>query len=463
MCSFAVSELGTADFGDKRLNNRVIKMAKDLSRQPEKSIPQIYSSVWGDTKGCYRFFDNEKVSSEKVLKPHQDNTYERVKTYSTVLVIQDTSSVDYSKHNETEGLGYLERKNFQGIKLHTIMAATVEGLPLGLIGQKMWERDNNEYGKKLNRKEKATEDKESYRWIENRNKANALLPEGLRKIHIADRESDIYEFISMPRDKNDDFIIRMYHDRKLMEDGRKIKKKLDESEIRGRYKVEIGRSNRREQRQANLIVKYEKLELRAPVKPYSKLEPTEVTVIYAYEDNAPKNEPPIEWYLITSIEVGNLDQACKCLEYYSKRWLIERFHFILKSGCKIEELQLRTARRLENAIALYSIIAWRLLWMLYFSRLDGKKSYRYVLSKEEMTMLYIHYNPNADSLPKKELTVEDVIRLIARLGGFLNRKSDGTPGIKSLWRGYSIFLEVMYFFEKIKDSPMLNTKLMGNA
>ncbi len=249
MSSFAAYELSKADFGDKRLTKRIVKMVEGLSRNPEKTIPQNLSS-WGDIKGCYRFMSNDKVTPEKVHNAHRQSTLSRIENYETVLLIQDTTSIDYSSHEQTKGLGYLERKYLSGILLHSTLALSIEGLPLGILTQQMWERPMEQYGKKHKRSKLPIEEKESYRWLSHRKESNELIPNHTHRIHIADQECDICDFLNMVRSEKEDYIIRMRHNRKLDIDGQKIKETMDRAMQRFKLIVEVGRSNKRKPRRA---------------------------------------------------------------------------------------------------------------------------------------------------------------------------------------------------------------------
>ena len=269
-----------------------------------------------------------------------------------------------------------------------------------------------QYGKKHMRSKLPIEEKESYRWLSHRKDSNELIPNNTHRIHIADRECGIYDFLNMVRSEKEDYVIRMRHNRKLDIDGQKIKETMNRARQRYKLMVEVGRGNRRKPRSAELSVKYERLSILSPGK---KNETTDVTVIHAKEIAPPKNEPAIEWYLLTSLEIKDYQGASNCLKYYAYRWMIERLHYVLKSGCKIEELQLRHASRLENAISVFMIIAWRILWTLHFSRIKPTLRYDYLISKEELTVLKIATKKKF----KKELgdnpSVEEIVYLIGRL------------------------------------------------
>ncbi|WP_348256623.1 IS4 family transposase [Leptolyngbya sp. PL-A3] len=159
-----------------------------------------------------------------------------------------------------------------------------------------------------------------------------------------------------------------------------------------------------------------------------------VQVILAEEEHPPDREEAIRWLLLTTVTVNDLQEAQQCLRWYSYRWLIERYHYVLKSGCHIEQLQLETADRIERALAAYAMVAWRLLWVTYLARRSPEQSYDEVFEAYEWQALYctIHHS---SLLPSTPPTLHECIRWIAQLGGFIERKGDGEPGVKTIWRG----------------------------
>ena len=160
-----------------------------------------------------------------------------------------------------------------------------------------------------------------------------------------------------------------------------------------------------------------------------------VQAILAEEENPPAVEKAVSWLLLTTLPVVNYRDACDCLEKYAARWLIERFHYVLKSGCGVEELQLETAARMEKAIFTYAIVAWRLLWLTYEARKNPEKKIDRVLNEQEWKVLCLATEKNK-ALPTQSPTLREGVRKIASLGGFLGRKGDGEPGVKTLWRGW---------------------------
>ena len=419
-------------FKDARLEKRLDRIIDQLQPKLGASVPQA-SGNYHQAKAVYRFWDNKKVTTEGILSEPIRVCKSKCLQAEVVLSIQDTSDLDFSNLRRTSGLGYLEQKYLLGIKLHTAIAVNGNGLPLGILKEHYWERPLEEYGKKKDRKKKDITEKESYRWVEFQNALNKELQEVKQLIHICDREGDIYEFLSAERSSNQHILLRIVQDRIISDDTHRIKTYLNSLPLMGRTIVSVGRNGSEAPREAELELRYGKVKIQCPLtqKKSSKSQEIELTVIKAKElDESVSN--PIEWYLATDLPVASTTDVEQCLRYYSYRWLIERFHYILKSGCKIEDLQLERSNRLENAVATYTILAMRILELTYLSRIQPELNADTVLSQDEIFLLKKKYSKR---VTQKDLLLSEAIILIAMLGGFMGRKSDGMPGVMTIWRG----------------------------
>ena len=437
MDDWAESELGEANFGDQRLTNRFVRITRDLATKPEGSVPQACGD-WAGTKGAYRFWDNENVTPEKIRAAHQDKTVERVKEHGTVLAIQDTSSMNYASHKATKGLGPIDGHRTQGFHVHSVLAVSPDGVPSGLLHQKVWSRDPEEKRTKEERKKLPIEEKESYRWLESVEATkNAVSPE-THIITVADREADIFELFALPRPDNMDLLIRAAQDRCVqVEDPEK--KKLWESVEAVSESSEIMTTHLEHQpgipaRDVKFTLRWRPVTIRVPSNKKKKYQNVTLTAILVTETEAPEGVEPLTWLLLTSLPVETFAQAAQCVVWYRFRWLIERYHFVLKSGCQLEELQLETAERLEKALATYCIVAWRLLWLTYQSRKTPDISCESAFQTYEWHALYT-FTHKTNVLPPTPPSLHEVILWIAKLGGFLARSSDGEPGVKTIWRG----------------------------
>ena len=181
--SWAHEELGKAYFGDKRLTKRFIQITSDIAAQPDGSVPQACGSE-AATKATYRFLDNKNVTPEAIRASHQDKTVERVKEYKTVLAIQDTTSLNYTAHKATSGLGPIDGNGSNGLHVHSVLAVSSDGIPLGLVHQQDWARDPKEKGKKDKRKKLPIEEKESYRWLQSLEATKQAMHKEIGRAHV---------------------------------------------------------------------------------------------------------------------------------------------------------------------------------------------------------------------------------------------------------------------------------------
>ncbi len=427
-------ELKYADLGDARRNERLVTTVKKLSSAPGKSIPQLCESE-AEMRATYQFFANRRIKAQDILAAHTASTIERVKDHETVLSVQDTTDLDFSKHRKKRNMGYLDKPKTKGMKVHTSLCVTTDGVPLGVLAQKTWARPAIKTNK-LDPK-RAIENKESYRWLETQQIVEELIPENIQVVTVADREADIYELFAQPRRPGAELLIRAYHERvvKTGEDGEEIatiSQAIAQVKPCGKITLELKRTPRRKPRKATITVRYAQLEIQPP---YGKdLKPISINVILAEEENPPFNKKPVRWLLLTTLPVETFEDARQYLEWYSYRWLVERYHYTLKSGCQIEKLQLESLDRIERALATYDIVAWRLLWLTYQARCHPNDDGGDIVTAEQWQVLY-SLTHNSSEEPKGAPTVEQCVNAIAKLGGFLGRKIDGFPGVKVLWRG----------------------------
>lgn len=436
-------EMGYLVLGEKRLEQRALKIISDLSQNPTGSIPE-FCGDWAATKATYEFFKNSVSAPERLLAAQGQATLQRMKEHPLILILQDTTSFDYSAHPMTERLGPLDNEKCQGFFAHSSLAVTAEGLPLGVLAQQTWMRDPNELGQRHQRHQRTIEDKESYKWLQGLNESTREHPAQVQAIVVSDRESDIFEYFVHPRPANVDLLVRARHDRKLMDETYKLWLALSSSPIRGKIQVEVGRRQNQPPRVAECQVYFKRVKSRPPKKRGAhspQLEPVVLWAVLVREIHPPEDIEPLEWLLLTTLEITTFDQACQFIEYYTRRWLIERFHFVLKSGCALEQRQLGHADRLICFLAIANVVAWRLLWQTYLGRLDSDLPCTVVLAEYEWKALYSFIHKTAVAPPEIP-TLGQVTHWIAQLGGFLGRKSDGQPGVKVLWRGWRRLFDI---------------------
>jgi hypothetical protein len=422
------------DLGDQRLNRRARRLLERLGDKPMVSIPAACNG-WSETRAAYRLFDTPKVTAEAVLAPHIANTVERMREHPRVLCIQDTSEIDYTGKPSMQGLGPLNLEIRQGLYLHPTLALTPERLCLGLLDGYTWTREPGSLGqhKDANR---PLEEKESVRWVDGYQRVNELaeqLPD-TRLTYVADREADIYDlFVEAPCPESAaDWLVRGQHDR-VLGDDKTLRRHLADAPVLAETTFERPATHGCKARTVHQQIQVVRVTLPAPHRPDRTLPDVEVTAILATEPQPPAGEEPVEWLLLTNLPVETPEQALEKLQWYLCRWQIEVFFRILKSGCRIEKLQLEKLERLEPALAFYMIIAWRVLFLTMLGRECPEMPCDVVFEQAEWQAVYIvtERKPPPDTPP----TLDQMVRRVAGLGGFLNRKSDGFPGPQTLWIG----------------------------
>jgi hypothetical protein len=434
MHKITVKDFPHLNLGDIRRDERFVTIINNISSQPGSSIPK-QNKGWYDTKATYSFFKNGDVSLEELKRTIMLYGATKVADEITVLIPHDISNISYNDL-QAEGLGYLDNKEGEGILCYSSIATTTEGLPLSLLYQHTWTRSPEQLGKSSKRKELPFEEKESYQWYEAMSEVNDLLGNGIHKVHIADRGADIYELFFHAFESNTDLLIRARHNRKLT-NGSHLWDNIADQPVAAIVTLDIPDKTGKKKLQIQAEVKYHDIEILRPATNKDSYQSVVLTAIEIKEKaNAGKSdEDLIHWKLLTTLEIKEVTGALQCVKWYTHRWLIERFHYVLKSGTKIEELQLKNAESLQKAIAVYSIAAFRVMQLVYESRHHPEVSCEVVLTKAQWMTLYMLIH-NSNQLPVQPPSLQQAVLWIGRLGGHLGRKSDGPPGLKTVWQGY---------------------------
>ena len=435
MC-WVEDEYELSSLGDERLDRRAKRVLRDFSSSPTASIPSSMKS-FSETAGAYRFFQNDKVTLENVLEPHKLKTIERVRSEREVLILQDTSELDFSsKQEKIEGLGRLNVEARRGLFIHPLLALTPDRLCLGVVGAQLYARGEKR-SSAAKRKKTPIEDKESYRWIEGYNEACKVAEEcpDTTVIVVADREADIHELFLEAEFGEAEWIVRAKHDRRLV-DGDEAKylfDTLENTKPLGEVVCNLAGKAGKKGREATLSIVAIELTPRGPYSNNKKLPEVKITAVMAMEKNPPKGEDPVRWYLLTSLSVKDINQARKVIDRYLCRWQIEVFFRTLKSGCKIERLQLEHVDRLGPCIGMYMIVTWRIMYCMMLGRECPEIGADLVFEDFEWKAAYAVATKKKP--PSKPPTLSEMILLIASFGGYLNRKNDPPPGPKAMWVG----------------------------
>jgi hypothetical protein len=440
-------ELRTLDLGDERREQRTKVLTSALLLAPEASIPQACRSR-SETKAAYRLLSNLSVSAEAIRSAHADATLERARGKKRVLAVQDKSNLDFTCCPGTLGLGPLDSPLCRGLKLQSTLLLDEHGEPLGLLSQEVWARGPAELGKKKTRRARPPQEKESWRWRTGFEEVERRIPPGQEVIGIADRESDIYFVLAMPRRENMHLLIRSAHNRSVESEHAHLRDALEAAPVLGTCEMELARTRKRQPRKATLELRAARVTLKPPRHGTNGmgLEPVEVSAVWVRErGEVPRGEKRVEWLLLATWPVETLEEALECARLYGHRWKVERYHYVLKSGCGFEKLQMETADRLERALALYSIVAWRLLWLTYRARLAGDSPCGHALEEREWRVLLAMSRIKQASEP----TLREAVRLLAMLGGFQGRNGDGDPGVKTIWRGWRRLMDFVLAYDTL--------------
>jgi hypothetical protein len=454
--SWVAGEVAGCGFRDARLGKRLSSLLRLLGDRIGGTIP-LACQDWANTKAAYRFLSNDDVDEQAILSGHLQATRDRAQaSVGPLLILQDTTEFSY-KRDKPELIGFtgqaISRKDETGrwkkhkvcgILMHSSLAVTTDGLPLGLCAIKFWSRQNFKGTRALKNKINPTrvpiEEKESFKWLQNLRQSTALIADPDRCVHIGDRESDIYELFCTAEELGTRFLVRTCVDRLAGDGGHTIADEMAEVRVQGRHRVQF-RDARGENCEASLEIRYRRIGVLPPIGKQKHYPPLDLTVIHARERDAPPDRAPLEWKLITNLPVRSKADAVEKIDWYAMRWKIETFHKILKSGCRAEDSRLRTADRLANLISIYCILSWRIFWMTMLARTDPAISPTAAFTDVEIEVLdRLSPTTTFEILPRR---LSHYMTALAKLGGYLARKGDPPPGNTVMWRGINRLADVV--------------------
>jgi len=462
-------ELANCRFHDERHGRRLHKLVEQFAKNIGGSIPWA-SQDWANTKAAYRFFSNPRISEEQILRGHFQATGDRIRSSGAlILMLHDTTEFTFHRH-DVAPVGILNksymRKNKKGrplhytvcgILMHSSLAVTAEGLPLGVAAIKFWTRDEfkgcNALKRKINPTRVPIEQKESYRWLENMRQSTTLFQHPEHCVHIGDREGDIYELFCAAQDGGTHFLVRTCVDRLAGDGSGTISEEMKHAPLQGLHRLAV-RNQHGTVSDAVLEIRYRRVIVLPPIGKQKNYPELLLTAIYAQERGQPQGRDKIDWKLLTDLPVRSCLQAIEKLEWYAQRWKIETFHKILKSGCRAEESRLRTAERLVNLVAILCILSWRIFWMTMINRSQPEATPRVGFTKLELSLLDILVRDKAE-IVKHEKSLSAYLIKLARLGGYLARAHDPPPGNKVMWRGLTRLTD-------IELGAIIGAQLVGN-
>ena len=431
MSSWASAEISGARLWDGRCSRSLIEICDRLSACPGLSLS---SALGPRLRQCaHRITSNERVDIDGLLAGHRSETAQRCSNHSLVLAVQDTTEVDYTSHKAKTGLGPLTSVRNRGLLAHSVMAVHPSGLPLGVLGVSIWSRDPDQVGKRKTRNHRPTDQKESKKWIDGLRITEQAIGPDQQVLLIQDREADVFAFLATPRRTSTHLLIRACHPRLVEIAGQPSAIKLTEAIVQapvlGTFQVTVPRKPDEPERTAILALQLIKVKLLPPSNqlPGEPNEPQTAWVLRATE-TAVDNKQAIDWVLISTLEVNDLAFGSQLVEFYTRRWMIERLHYTLKSGCQVERLQVDDAHTLGNALALYYIVAWRLLYVTHLARTEPDTPAEAVLTRTEILVL-------SNLSKQKVTTVQTAVGAIAKAGGYSAYRGAKPPGVKVIWTG----------------------------
>lgn len=438
---WAQEQFETANLGDVRRTRRLMKLAEQMAGNSSGSIPQQTERL-ADMKAAYRLFAQEAVTHEAVCRPHWQRTRQRACASPMVFLAQDTTELDFTYHERTRGLAPVGNGGGRGLHQQNVLAIDpVRRVPIGLMYQRHHRRKEAPQGEtRTGLRQRPLAQRESFWWIEAIRTIGSP-PEGVCWVHVLDRGGDAFAIYDVVRETGTDFVIRAAHNRRIAS--------KDGCEYLFDYARWLPRLGAFELtvRVAGSSLRKAKLRVAAgtvtllPTRTDPEVRhrpPVTCQVVRVWEDEPPCNSEGLEWILLTSLATTTFELARGVSEGYSLRWLVEEFHKSEKTGCRVEERQLRDTDRLEPLIGLLSVLAVYLLQLKYVAREDPDRPARDLFGDEVVAVMAAYLQHS-----RTDLSVREFWRGIGRLGGHPGRKCDGPLGWLRAWRGWQAFQWIM--------------------
>jgi hypothetical protein len=446
---WAEHELGGAPLGDRRLARRLVSSAALQAEAPMQAFCSVAREDWAAVKGYYRLIDQAEdsaVTPENILAPHRERTVRRMQAQHTVLCVQDGTDLNFATHAQCTGLGVIGTNQTgaqaRGLHLHSTLAVSTEGLPLGVV------RACFDAPEPAGAAPKAPAQRKSRRWMEGLGDCLELAARcpDTRVVGVMDREADIFELFERQRqDPRVELLVRAKSNRCIAGEE-KLFERLRAAPERARLHIAVGRQSARpkaskqklkaprKERLAEVSLHYERVELTPTAREFHHCAPLALWCVHVREDHPPESARALEWFLLTTVPVESREDAEQTLRWYGLRWRIEDWHRVLKSGCRVERLAHDSAERLARAIAIRLVIAWRIMLMTLLGREVPELPAELLFSDLELEVLTA-YAPTLTRKWPPPTTLGAAVKLVAILGGYTARNNDGPPGHQLMWHG----------------------------
>lgn len=433
---WCAQEMGGLDFGDRRLAKRATQILEARWAKPTASFYGSFEG-WTPTKGAYGFIEHKSplISLDTLLAPHAQATRARMAAEPVALLVQDTTGLNYTGLKQTKGLGPLGEDKGQGLWLHSLLAFRPDGLPLGLLGVKCWARPPEPEQPERGRNAKSIDEKESVRWVQalGVSAQAARMMRQTQVVAITDREGDLYEMYDQVEvgPPNLHTVIRAQHDRTL-EDHQKLWAKMAAQPLGDTRTVDVPRHLNQPARKASVEVRWSAITMEAPKVGCKKGWPSlSLWAVWVHEPDPPAGLEAIDWMLLTDMPIANGQEAWEKVQWYCRRWGIEEWHRVLKSGCRVEKREFKTAEHLQRVLAFDLIVAWRVMACLKAGRTHPELPASAFYTPTELAVLRAALKKKGQPL-SEHCTLAEVNALVAQWGGYAGRRRDGPPGAESL-------------------------------
>ncbi len=484
---FAANELGGAPLGDVRLSRRLVRTASMQAAAPSASIPAAAQGRRALVKGHYRFIDQPSrsaVTPENMLAPHRERTLRRMQGEGVVLCLQDGTDLNFAEHPGCVGLGLIARNRRSqakggktkakagkaqgagsasakerskgrqvpagdvypdgtlGLHMHSTLAVNAAGIPLGVPQIQFDAPDGKaERGKPL-------QERKTMRWMRGLRECGQLagrLP-GTRVVSVMDREGDVFALFAEGRRLQSagvELLVRARHNRSRGKGRPKLFEHIRAQKAQAELQLDVARSSARRStrrqkrkavrkaRRATAELRWKSVEIRDPG---GREQPVRLQLAHVWERSAPAGKKPLEWYLLTTLEVGCKQDAERVLDWYGLRWRIEDWHRILKAGCKVEYLGHRKGERIERVVTIKAVIAWRLAAMTLLGRETPELPAEVFYTELQLRVLR-HFAKRRGMAEPANLGL--AVRTMAIMGGYLYRRNGPPAGHQKIWEGWT--------------------------
>ncbi len=430
---WAEQTFGPARLGDQRRTRRAVKAACAIAHDPAASLPQ-QQQTWKDLKALYRLLDEADVTFEALMQPHWQQTRAQMEAQPLVLVVQDTTELDFTAHPKMAGVGPLGTERGRGLYLQTMLAVQPKlRAVLGCALQETFIRRSAPQGEgRDQRRQRRERETDVWRRLVQR---LGSVPAQTTLVHVGDRGADMFELFHACRATQTHFLVRAAQNRRIVctEPGGIYLLTCARAWPSQDYRpFEVPASHGHQARSTHLQIAWGPMQVLPPRwEPHATKEPMELWVIRVWEEEPPEGEEPLEWLLLTSVPTVTLEQAWERVAWYTCRWVVEEYHQCLKTGCRIEARQVQSVERLLRLLGLVAPVAVRLLQLRDLMRGAPERLACGVVEAELLAVVAAQTHQSAALM-----TTADFWQAVARLGGYLARRRDGPPGWKTLWKGW---------------------------